>query len=239
MPTVEPHTTQTIEPLGDDRRLAELYAHPAPEGRAYVRSNFVASLDGSIQVPDSRGHLTSGDLGGDGDHRVFAALRAAADVVLVGAGTVRAEDYETPDRPAMAIVTAGGLRPTPRLFPHDGPRPLVYAPEGADTAALADAGAVVVAAGDGRVDLALVLADLYGRDLGRVLAEGGPGLLGQLVAESRLDDYCLTIAPRLVGGDGKRPTDGPFAPDGTWARAHLLADDEGYLYGRWLAPRRA
>ncbi len=232
-----------LEPLGDDAELARRYAHPEADGRAYVRSSMIGSLDGAATVPDADGGARSGGLGGDGDRRVFTCLRAAADVVLVGAGTVRAENYGTPDHPVLAIITGGGLAPTPRLFPAGGPRPLVYVPDGVVAPELVAAGAVVVAAGgpgasgSGGVDPARVLADLYERGLRRVLAEGGPGLLGQLVAASLLDEYCLTIAPRVVGGTGKRPTAGPAAPTDRWDRLHLLTDDDGYLYGRWRVRR--
>ena len=91
------------------------------------------------------------------------ALVAAADVVLVGAATVRDEDYGTPERPALAIVTRGTIARTDRLYPPSGAEPIVYSGHGES------------------VDLRAVLGDLYARGHRRVLAEGGPGVLGALL----------------------------------------------------------
>jgi len=200
-----------IEPLpADDAALALAYTHPAAEGRAFVRANMISSLDGSSTAAGR-----SGGLGGDGDRRVFRALRSAADVVLVGAATVRDEDYGTPERPALAVVTRGTLARTPRLYPTGGPEPIVYSGHGES------------------VDLRAVIGDLYARGHRRVLAEGGPGVLGALLAVGLVDELCLTIAPVLAGGDGPRIVTGPDLPLDRWHRRPVLGDDEGYLYTRW------
>ena len=200
-----------IEPLpADDAALALAYAHPTAEGRAYVRANMISSLDGSSTAAGR-----SGGLGGDGDRRVFRALRAAADVVLVGAATVRDEDYGTPAHPALAVVTRGTLPRTARLYPPGGPEPIVYSGHGES------------------VDLRSVLDDLHARGYRRVLAEGGPGVLGVLLAAGLVDELCLTLAPMLAGGSGKRIVTGPDLPLDRWRRRLVLGDDEGYLYTRW------
>ncbi|CAM3564894.1 dihydrofolate reductase family protein [Tsukamurella ocularis] len=201
-----------IEPLPtDDAALARAFDHPTAEGRSYVRANMIGSLDGSSTAAGR-----SGGLGGDGDRRVFRALRAAADVVLVGAATVRDEDYGTPGHPALAIVTRGTVARTPRLYPPEGPEPIVYSGRGAS------------------VDLRSVLDDLYARGHRRILTEGGPGVLGALLAAGLVDELCLTIAPMLVGGAGKRIVSGPDLPLDRWRRGPVLGDDEGYLYTRWM-----
>ncbi|KXO94030.1 dihydrofolate reductase family protein [Tsukamurella pseudospumae] len=194
----------------DDAALAHRYAHPFADGRAFVRANMISSLDGSATAAGR-----SGGLGGDGDRRVFRVLREQADVVLVGAATVRDEDYGTPEHPALAIVTRGEVAHTPRLYPADGAEPLVYS------------------GGGSSVDLREVLADLYRRGFRRVLAEGGPGVLGALLADGLVDELCLTVAPMLVGGDGRRIVTGPDLPTEHWRRLQILGDDEGYLYTRW------
>ncbi|MEC4614044.1 dihydrofolate reductase family protein [Tsukamurella tyrosinosolvens] len=200
-----------IEPLpADGAALALAYAHPLAEGRPYVRANMISSLDGSSTAAGR-----SGGLGGDGDRRVFGALRAAADVVLVGAATVRDEDYGTPERPALAIVTRGTIARTDRLYPPSGAEPIVYSGHGES------------------VDLRAVLGDLYARGHRRVLAEGGPGVLGALLAAGLVDELCLTVAPVLAGGDGRRIVTGPDLPLDRWQRRLVLGDDEGYLYTRW------
>lgn len=200
-----------IEPLpADDAALAAAYAQPAVRGRAHVRANMISSLDGSATAAGR-----SGGLGGDGDRRVFRALRAAADVVLVGAATVREEQYGTPEHPALAIVTRGTVERTDRLYPPGGPEPIVYSGRGET------------------VDLRGVIDDLYARGHRRILAEGGPGVLGALLADGLIDELCLTVAPMLVGGDGSRIVTGPDLPGHRWHRGPVLGDDEGYLYTRW------
>src|SRR3954469_18893439 len=89
-----PELVEPVEP-------AAVYADqppPRPE-RPGVRCNMIASADGGTAVAGR-----SGGLGGTADHRVFRALRSLADVVLVGAGTARAEQYGPSDRP-VAVIT--------------------------------------------------------------------------------------------------------------------------------------
>ena len=109
----------------DDEALLALFDDPPVRAAtgAHVRGIMIASLDGAATGPDGR----SGSLGDAADHRVFGALRALADVVLVGAGTVRAEGYadvQVPDRlraarsrrgraerVVLAVVTGSGALP--------------------------------------------------------------------------------------------------------------------------------
>jgi riboflavin biosynthesis pyrimidine reductase len=79
-----------------------------------------------------------------------------------------------------------------------------------------------------------VLTILAGRGLFRILAEGGPLFLGLLIEDDLLDELCLTIAPILVGGASKRIVTGVGHVHTKMRRAHLLADDEGYLYTRYV-----
>ena len=73
----------------DDAGLAARYACPDPgAGVPWVRANMVMSLDGAASLLGR-----SGGLSGEADRQVFAMLRAITDVILVGAGTVRAEKY--------------------------------------------------------------------------------------------------------------------------------------------------
>ncbi|WP_280233154.1 pyrimidine reductase family protein [Nocardia cyriacigeorgica] len=81
------HNAIQLTGLTDDE-LARLYGYPGELDRPWVRVNFVSSIDGAAT---SGG--VSGGLGTDADHRIFALLRELADVVLIGAGTARAENY--------------------------------------------------------------------------------------------------------------------------------------------------
>ena len=84
----------------DDERLAELYAYPAGPNRCLLRANAIISLDGG-----RRHRRASGGLGGPGDRRLFSVLRELADVIVVGAGTARAENYSGAQ---MTVAARGG-----------------------------------------------------------------------------------------------------------------------------------
>jgi riboflavin biosynthesis pyrimidine reductase len=184
----------------------------------WLRVNFVSSVDGSATRQGQ-----SGGLGDAADRRVFALLRRLCDVVLIGAGTVRAEGYGgelvdpaaqrwrathgLAEHPRLAIVSGDlALDPGLEVFQRAATRPLVItretAPEDRRTALAAVAD--VVACGSASVDLGASLTLLAERGLRRVNCEGGPRLLGSLVAEGLLDELCLTLSPLLVSGDGPR-----------------------------------
>ena len=84
------------------------------------------------------------------------------------------------------------------------------------------------------VDPAAVLKILAERGLYRVLTEGGPLFLGLLIENDLLDELCLTIAPILVGGAAKRIVTGLGDVHTKMRRTHLLTDDDGYLYTRYV-----
>jgi riboflavin biosynthesis pyrimidine reductase len=194
--------------------LVAQYGYPADLAAPHVRVNFVASTDGAVTL-DGR----SGGLGSDADRRVFGLLRELAEVVLVGAGTVRSENYRgarKPTRgratpPPIAVVTgSAGLDPGARLFTDTQVPPIVltgpHAP--ADRrVALAAAGADVVVLDP--LSPAAVLGELGRRGLHRVLCEGGPRLFGDLVAADLVDELCLTVAPLLAAGNAGRIAVGP------------------------------
>ncbi|WP_315097236.1 dihydrofolate reductase family protein [uncultured Cellulomonas sp.] len=242
-----------LAPREDEAELAALFTD-GPAGGVHVRANMVSTVDGAATGAD---HV-SGSINGPADYRVFRVLRALADVVLVGAGTARAERYPPldvphglravraslglPDQLELAIVTASGELPD-SLLDTDRP-PLVLttgsAPSldglrsriGADRVVVADGGL------PGAVDPRAVVAALAERGLSHVLAEGGPTLLAQLVDADLVDELCLTWSPQLVGGPAGRVTHLPtwFTPARSLTLAHLLHAD-GVLLGRWRVAR--
>lgn len=236
--TAEPALMRRLLPLpSDEVDLTDAYAYP--RGAAlWVRANMVSSVDGSAVV-DGR----SEGLSTPGDKQVFGVLRGLADAVVVGAGTARTEGYRAlrakPDyaslreslgqHAAPVLVLVSGrldLDPASPLF-HGGDRRTVLVTSAASDPGRRDRlGAVadVIVAGDVHVDMAAALEQLAARGLTRVLCEGGPHLLADLAASGRLDELCLTLAPRLVGGDGPRITVGP-AIGTRLALAQLLEDD--------------
>jgi len=237
----------------DPGRLAGLYAYPPVRtvGRPWVRANMVASVDGAASVGGR-----SGGLSGAADRQIFHLLRSIADVILVGAGTARAEHYG-PAQPASIrpelragrtatppiAVVSGRLDLDPRLelltaAPPDA-RTIVItchrAPE-KQRAAVAECAEVLVV-GEEHVDLKAALDALAAHGYRRVLTEGGPHLLGQLAAQGLLDELCLTISPLLAGKNaGPGPTqivDGAAIPGGLPLRLGHLMEDEGFLLGRY------
>lgn len=212
----------------------------------------VATLDGATAVEGR-----SGPLGGPADKEVFRAVRGVADAILVGAGTVRAEEYgpvrladavveartaagRDPAPPRLVVVTADvGLDPDARALREADTPPLVCTTEDApDDAVAALAGVAEVRRfGRGRVDLAAALASLAADGVGVVVSEGGPTLNGALVAADLVDELCLTIAPIVAGGDSHRIVHG--APAGL--RRHELVSlltADGLLFGRWVRSDR-
>ncbi|GFG76301.1 pyrimidine reductase family protein [Mycobacterium botniense] len=253
----DPHAGETqLMMLGsvrdlDDAELYRLYSYPADPQRAWVRANFITSLDGGATLDG-----TTAGLGGPGDRFVFSVLRELADVILVGAGTVRAESYAgaqlsvaqrrrrqirgQSEVPPLAIVTASGQldREMP-VFTRTEVPPLVLTCSAAAErirqrlASLAD---VIDCSGDdpGTVDESAVLAALTGRGMNRVLTEGGPTLLSSFVQRDLVDELCLTIAPCLVGGQASRIITGPGQVLTQMRCAHILTDQSGYLYTRYV-----
>ncbi|MCU1379675.1 MAG: hypothetical protein JWN29_2658 [Acidimicrobiales bacterium] len=202
---------RAVEPNDVESAYADLAGQRA-EGRPYVAVNMVASVDGAISVEGRTKAMSS-----EADRFVFHFLRSLADVILVGAQTVRAENYGPPkvseDRQAERV--ARGQAPVPRiaivsgsldldwssrLFTESPSRPLVLTVSSADASEARQVADVVVAGKD-RVDLTAALALLGEQGVGVVLCEGGPTLNGVLAADDLIDELCLTIAPALVGGD--------------------------------------
>jgi riboflavin biosynthesis pyrimidine reductase len=211
-------------------------------GGCWVMANMVGGLDGAAAIGGRVGALSTAP-----DAALFRLIRALADVVLVGAETARRERYRSirlPQQRAAARQAAG--RPAvPRLavvtrsldldWSGDafagapaGSRPLVITCKAADPARVERAREVadVVIAGEDRVDPGQAVLRLS--ELGHrvVLCEGGPTLLGELVAAGRLDELCLTIAP-LMGGDPLPVSvTPPGAPLRHFALRHVIRDGD-------------
>lgn len=238
----------------DGSDLSEFYGYPTDHGNSsgvWLRANFIASLDGGATFGGR-----SGQLGGPGDRTVFGALREMADVILVGAGTVRTEGYAgarptvaqrqrrqsrgQSEVPRLAIVSQSGrLERDMAVFTRTEVPPLVCTCTAAadhtrrTLAGLADV--VDCSIGDpDSVDCAAMLATLADRGLPRILTEGGPMLFSSFVEHGLLDELCLTVAPTLVGGSARRIATGSEQVLTAMRCAHILTDDDGYLYTRYV-----
>lgn len=217
-----------------------------------VRVNFISSIDGAATHDG-----LSGGLNNAADKRIFDTLRMLSDVVVVGAGTVRAEGYGDirlppdavawrraaglPAQPAIAIVSSGlGIAPTHPIFDTTEPRPLVitHAAAPADRReALAEVADVLVS-GDDAVGMRPMVDALAARGYPQILCEGGPHLLGALIQADCVDEFCLTLSPVLEGGSAGRIAQGGAQATRPMALMHSFAvEDMLFLrYGRRQNP---
>lgn len=236
-----------IEPLLDAPRSPDAHlrggALPPPLSRRYgadltialrrdrptIVSNFVSTLDGVVAF-DTMGQSGGREVSGSfaPDRFLMGLVRASADAVLVGAGTVRSGSRHvwTPGhvhppsaaafaswrrqlglvhaQPTTVIVTASGrIDPEhPGLQAPDVPVLLVTTTAGADRLRrlALPPGVEVVVAGDGEhIDEDALILHLAERDLDLVVCEGGPTLLGSLIGAGLVDELFLTIAPQIAG----------------------------------------
>lgn len=197
--------------------------------RPWLGVCMIASLDGSSAVGGR-----SGRLGNANDRAVLAALRRVADVLLVGAGSVAAEQYRSSSKPGqrIGVVTASGVVNVGTdlftsgsgflVMPEDGPP----APDGVD----------VVRAGHGTVDLGVALGRLAEvvDPPTFVQAEGGARLNAALLDAGCVDELNLSIAPVLAGGEGSRLIVGATEALRRYEPVHVVADGDGYLFTRWV-----
>jgi riboflavin biosynthesis pyrimidine reductase len=217
--------------------LADLYAAPA---RRWLRANFVSTLDGGATGADQR----SGSINTTADHVVFDLLRRMSDVVVVGAGTVRAEGYpslqaDDPRAPRLVVVSHSGRLPT---SVGGGPigSVLLVTREEADPRALEESRRLVgeefvLTAGTETVDLLKMRHILEDKGFRQILCEGGPSLFGSLLAAGVVDELDLTWSPMLVGGAHPSIVAGP--PRKVALSPMLLLEEDGTLLGRWRVSR--
>ena len=236
-------------PVPDVAARYRAAARREPPGRPWVVLDMITTIDGATAVAGR-----SGGLGSPGDKAVFRALRALADVVLVGAGTARAEDYGPPQlaeelqtarraagqpaRPELAVVTNRlALDPTARLFA-DGHRPLLLAPVEAPAAARAALAphATILDAGSEAVDTSQALAALRARGARVVVCEGGPTLNAALFADDLVDEVCVSFAPLVVGGPADRLA-GPLAATRLAFVLEQALEEDGMLFCRYVRDR--
>jgi 5-amino-6-(5-phosphoribosylamino)uracil reductase len=182
--------------------------------RPYTIVSCAVSLDGYLDDASPARLVLSGPR----DLDEVDELRARADAILVGAGTVRADNprllVRDPARAAaraaagrdaqplrVTLSTAGGLDPAARFFAGPG-TPLVYCATAAVPAARAALGAKADVADAGAApSLAAVLHDLSARGVLTLLVEGGSVILRDLLAADLADELRLAIAPFFVGDD--------------------------------------
>lgn len=212
--------------------------------RPWVMANFVATVDGAATVDGGSTAISDAD-----DKVMFHAIRALPDFIVVGAGTVRAENYgpiHLDEKSRQARVEAGRdptphlvvvsrtleLDPGSRIFT-DPARRVTVLTDGAAPAdrvgALSEVADVVKLESTEPGDLIH-----YMRMAKVVLCEGGPLLMGQLIAAGLIDELALTVAPHLVSGGAARIAHGPLASPPLDMRLDRVLYGERSLFLRYL-----
>lgn len=234
--------------------LRRLYAYPDNLTAPWIRTNFVSSIDGAVSADG-----VSSGLGTPADKAVFDVLRTLADAVLVGAGTVRSENYGgvrltesqqsqridaglAPIPPVVVVTASASIDPRSRLLTDTEVPPTIITTSSASAesrSALREAGARVIEVEGATVPTSGVLAALDELGLRRILCEGGPGLFGTLLADDCVDELCLTTSPNLLAGKSGRIAHSNAAVLHRMKRIHVLADDDGTLLTRWVRVRPA
>jgi riboflavin biosynthesis pyrimidine reductase len=215
--------------IGQDASLREMYA---AEGSPWLRVNMVSTVDGAATGENG----TSRTINNEVDQRVFRVLRDLADVIIVGAGTLRNERYAPNPKPIVVVSRTGSVPPTLRDSP---PGQVLLATvtraEGLGRARELLGEENVLELGSHRVDLLALRDQLVERGYRQLLSEGGPHLLRDLLDQECVDELDSTIVPRLIGGTHPRILDGP--PVDVPLRLHTLLEEDGTLLARWLVDR--
>jgi riboflavin biosynthesis pyrimidine reductase len=223
---------EPFEVLAEDERLprwdvpdvlAELYGGATGFDEPCVVANFVESLDGVVAVPRlARSHALIGDES-DADKFLLALVRACADAVVVGSGTLLSSPKGTwrvdrayppaaaallelrarrgrPEQPVVAVVTTGASLDPAHPVLESGA--LVLTTEEAAPALRASVPeateVVAVNAGD-VVELPAAIDVLRSRGCPVILSEAGPSTFGSLLASRLVDELFLTVSPLLAG----------------------------------------
>lgn len=206
--TTDP-TVQQVFPAAGPRPISELYdlsQRRRHRDRPWVVLTMISAADGAIAVD---GH--SAALGNAVDRAIFLTLRRSAEVILVGAETVRADTYSpVPDHQQLVVVSMSGDL-------------------GANHDRLQASSSTTVVSGD-VIDITRALP-------GEVcVLEGGPSLNAQMLAADLVDEVCLTVAPRFPAGTVGRLAQGPLAGLEPWSLAHI-AENGGFVFLRYLRDR--
>lgn len=194
-----------------------------PDDRPWIGLCMVTSIDGSTVVNGD-----SQALSGPADHDVMVGLRWLADVVVVGASTVRKEGYGPPSKPGLTVgvvTRSGNLNLESELF-SSGAGFLILPKD----TPIVNSSVRCVRAGYGTVDLLAAMKQLNGT---YVQLEGGSVLNAAMFAADLVDEINVTISPLVVGGSGPRLTEN--APDlhRKYEVAHVIKDD-GFLFVRYV-----
>lgn len=188
----------------DAEHVNRAWLHAMRHGRPFVTWKLAATLDGRTAAADGTSRWITGAAARSEVHR----LRARCDAVLVGGGTLRADDPHLAVRDVPGAVqplrvvldSAAGIALTARVLDDAAPT-LVVVAEGSDAGHLVAAGVDVLAVPrtNTGLDLTAVLVALHERGVRSVLLEGGATLAGSFVAADLVDEVVAHLAPALLG----------------------------------------
>ncbi len=187
------------------------YFHHRRTGRPLFTLKAAATLDGWMAASDGTSQWISSAAARRDGHR----LRASADAVMVGAGTLRADDprltvrirgHGGPQPQAVVVAGRSRLPGSRKLWERE---PLIVTP--APTAGFSPERQIVAPGADGLVDLSAAAAALGERGILEVLVEGGPQLAGALWRDGLIDRGVFYLAARMAGGEGWPVMRGAFA----------------------------
>ncbi len=199
------------------------YFHHRKTGFPRLTLKMATTIDGQAAAADRTSQWITGEEARSDAHR----LRARSDAVLIGAGTVRADnprldvriDSYTGPQPRPVIV--GGSRPLPVAATVYDRDPLLFLPDGAKPPD--GVNDVVVAPGPDGVDLTTMLKHLGAMGFVDVLAEGGPTLAGSLLRQRMVDEVVLYLGAKLGGGVGVPVVGGVFETIGAALDVQITA----------------
>ncbi len=209
-------------------RLLDFYAPPTDE---WLRINLVSSVSGSAVGVDG----TSETLTSRSDRAILGVIRQLADVVLIGAASVRAERFVVPRRSRLAVITATGDLSGHRIAADQLDRVIVVCGAsvvGSVRSSLGDVDVLLVGSEEGPLSADAAIGALRTRGLKSIVCEGGPSLAAQLVTAGLVDEVCVTSSPVLNGGALPAFGSAEFAPV-PLTLTQLMHDDAGFLFTRW------
>jgi riboflavin biosynthesis pyrimidine reductase len=240
------------------RDVGSAYGGPFWLPERVVYANFVSSIDGVAAIGGVEMSSAAISGGASADRFMMALLRAVADAVVVGAGTVRehggpwtaekafppgAESFSrlragisASESPTLVVVTASGELPGDHPALADAIVVTTSAGAPSLTEARARVGEVIDVGDADRVDGAVAIDHLRERGYGRILTEGGPRLMGAMLEASAVDQLFLTISPKLIGGGAERSplTDGTdLLEREVGARLLSIRRSDDYLFLRY------
>lgn len=229
----QPRVDQLLPDFERDVVLEDFYVpgrDPLPD-RPYLIVGMISSVDGGTALD----HSAAG-LGNATDQRALKAVRALGEAIIVGSTTVAADGYGPPSVPGQrvgVITRTGDLDYDTALFQSGAG--FVIAPRSASI----PSGIDVAWAGDEHLDIATGVRNLHTvvDGITTVIAEGGPTLNGFLFDADLVDELCVTTAALVIGGGSFRIINADGQHRRPLRLAHLLADEEGYLFARWIVDR--